>query len=158
MGHNQLWLSAIVYRMGKRNKWEKWAEKQTESFFFCGAVIFILILFIFFFQSTVESHLIYLNDEYEFVVVVWSQVAHEWRQDWPRRTARQIVILPANLTLSSERLMFLGKSHSTCCPVSSLQLAWAYGWMTEQRKMGSSELIRKGEGMMWVQEYELIQV
>lgn len=76
---------------------------------------------------------------------VWSQVAQDWQQDWPRRTARQIVILPANLTLSSERLRFLGKSHSACCPVSSLLLAWAYGWMTEWGKMGSSQLVRQRE-------------
>lgn len=39
-----------------------------ESFFFRDRVIFILILFIFFFQAAVERHLIYLDDEYEFVV------------------------------------------------------------------------------------------
>lgn len=39
-----------------------------ESFFFRDSVIFILVLFVFFFQAAVERHLIYLDDEYEFVV------------------------------------------------------------------------------------------
>lgn len=73
-------------------------------------------------------------------------MTQDWQEDWPRRTARQIVILPTDLTLSFERLMFLGKSHFACCPVSSLQLAQSCGWMTDWRKTrGSRELIGQRE-------------
>ena len=47
---------------------ERRSGKQMESFFFKDKVIFILILFVFFFQTAVERHLIYLDDEYEFAV------------------------------------------------------------------------------------------
>ncbi len=54
----------------ERGTSESHSGKQTESFFFRDRVIFILILFIFFFQTAVESHLIHLDDEYEFVVLL----------------------------------------------------------------------------------------
>lgn len=75
----------------------------------------------------------------------WSQVVQDWQRDWLREKARQIVILPAKLTLSSERLKFLGKSQSACCPVSPLRLARVCGQMTEWGKMVSSQLVRQRE-------------
>lgn len=42
----------------------KWKVSSLET------VIFILILFIFFFQTAVERQLTYLDDEYEFVVAL----------------------------------------------------------------------------------------
>ncbi len=127
---------------------ERWSGKQTESFFFRDTVI----LSSSYSSSSVRllwrhiSYILMMNMKLQWSYKeLWSQVAHNWQRDLPRWTARQIVILPANLTLSSERLMFLGKSHSTCCPVSSLQLARAYEWMTEWRKMGSSQLVRRRE-------------
>lgn len=84
-----------------------------------------------------------------------SQVAWDWQRDWSERTARQTVILPTDLTLSFERLMFLGKSHSACCPVSSLQLAPACG--QSEGKMGYKELMRQREweGCGWRCEWGL---
>lgn len=65
MGHGGQWLSGIVHRVGKS---ERRSGKQTESFFFRDRLIFILIPFIFFFQTAVERHLMYLYDEYEYEV------------------------------------------------------------------------------------------
>ena len=108
--------------------------------------LFLLFLFIFICQTTGERHLIYLDDEYEWwwSHMVWSQVAENWQRDWPRETARQIVIVPTNLTLSSERLRFLGKSLSACCPVSSSQLAQVCGWVTEWGPICWSGKVRWG--------------
>lgn len=85
-----------------------------------------------------------LNLQWSYMEV-WSQVVQDWQRDWLRGKARQIVILPTKLTLSSERLRFLGKSQSACCPVSPLHLAWVCGQMTEWGKMGSTQLVRQRE-------------
>lgn len=80
--------------------------------------------------------------------MIWSQVAWDWQRDWTKRTARQTVILPTDLTLSFERLMFLGKSHSACCPVSS------YSWHRPGDGARENGIQRadqtKRVGRMWV--------
>ena len=51
-----------------------------ESFLFERKSFFVLILFIFFFQTVVQRRLIYLNDEYEFVVELHAGFAAKWRR------------------------------------------------------------------------------
>lgn len=160
MGHDRLWLSAIVPRVGKRNKWDtEW--KTNGKFLFREP---------FSSSSYSSSSFSLLRRGISYILMMSMNLfvelrgglrpsgAVDWQRDWPRQTARQIVILPANLTLSFERLRFLGKSHSACCPVSSSQLARAYGWMTEWGKMGSNELVRQWEweGCGWRSGYGLL--
>ncbi len=136
---------------------ERRSGKQTESFFFRDTVI----LSSSYSSSSVRllwrgiSYILMMNMTLQrSYMEVWSQVAQDWQRDLPRQTARQIVILHANLTLSSERLMFLGKSHSTCCPCQ-FPTAGTGTWMDDRVKETGIQSAGKMErvGRMWVKEW-----
>lgn len=140
---------SLFPQVGKGKKWEsEWKQMERYSL---QRVIFICTPFIFFSQTAWRDSLhiltMYLNLQWSYT---WSQVVQDWQRDWLREKARQIVILPTKLTLSSERLRFLGKSQSACCPVSPLPLAQVCGQMTEWGKMESSHLVqREREACDW---------
>lgn len=143
MGHSRAATRCHCSRCGKED-WErngvenKWKVSASDFYFYSPNLSSSLRL-----PLSSISYISMMNMNFLWSRMVWGQVAEDWQRDWPRLTARQIVILPTNLTLSSGRLMFLGKSHSACCPVISLQLAEPCGWMTGWGKTGSCELIRR---------------
>lgn len=132
MGHSLRWLSAIVQTGGKA-KWE--SERETigkfllkrQSNFYPHAIHLLL-------QTAVQRQLIHPDDEYEFGLGLHGVLKPKRRRtDSETDPGGQLDVLLAlaNLTLSSESLEFLGKSHSACYLVRSLHLAQANGQMIQ---------------------------
>lgn len=79
MGHND---SAPLFIGWERRKTKREVGWKTNGKFLLRD-LFLFILFIFFFQTTVEKNLIYLHDEYEFVTE-----PHDLKPSGMRLTAR----------------------------------------------------------------------